>query len=203
MYITAMASALNYADALLATIESHLAQKGDKSDNDNDIDIETPPTSFLMSVDIKLAALTLEAKSAHLVWQAQSILLQSARDNHASPHLIATEKEKLDVALANAHNALKSLREHLNTCHIKPKKTLPHRMDFRVGGERFVASLTTDHTGDFILSYEGKRQMRCSLPSLRFALDKCELRGSGGNVFSLPEKTQSLIMDWVAAIVDS
>ena len=63
MYITAMASAINYADALLATIESHLAQKVDKSDND--IDIETPPTSFLMSVDIKLAALTLEVKSAY------------------------------------------------------------------------------------------------------------------------------------------
>lgn len=201
MYITAMASAINYADALLATIESLLAQEGGNSDND--IDIDTPPTSFLMSTDIKLAALTLGAKSAYLAWQAQSILLQSARDNHASPHLIVTEKEKLDAALANTHIALKSLREHLNTCHIKPKKTSPHHMEFRAGGERFVASLTTEHSVDFSLSYEGKRQMRCSLPSLRFALDKCELRGSGGNVFSLPEKTQSLIMDWVAAIVDS
>mgnify|MGYP001266763957 CR=1 FL=1 len=201
MYITAMASAINYADALLATIESHLAQKVDKSDND--IDIETPPTSFLMSVDIKLAALTLEVKSAYLAWQAQSILLQSARDNHASPHLIATEKEKLDVALANAHNALKSLREHLNTCHIKPKKTLPHHMDFRVGGERFVASFTTDHTGDFILSYEGQKQMRCSLPNLPFALDKCELRSNNGSVFNLPEKTKRMIMAWVADIVGS
>jgi len=201
MYITAMASALNYADALLATIESHLDQECGQSNSD--IDIDTPPTSFLMSTDIKLAALTLEAKSAYLAWQAQSILLQSARDNHASPHLIATEKEKLDVALANAHNALKSLREHLNTCHIKPKKTLPHHMDFRVGGERFVASLTTDHTGDFILSYEGQKQMRCSLPNLPFALDKCELRSHSGNVFSLPEKTQRMIMAWVADIAGS
>jgi len=201
MYITAMASAINYADALLATIESHLDQEGGQFNSD--IDIETPPTSFLMSTDIKLAALTLEAKSAHLAWQAQSILLHSVRDNHASLHLIAIEKEKLDAALANTRDALKSLREHLNTCHIKPKKTSPHHMEFRAGGERFVASLTTEHSVDFSLSYEGKRQMRCSLPSLRFALDKCELRGSGGNVFSLPEKTQSLIMDWVAAIVDS
>ena len=201
MYITAMASVLNYADALLATIESLLAQEGGNSDND--IDIETPPTSFLMSTDIKLAALTLGAKSAYLAWQSQSMLLQSARDNGIYPHLVSIEKEKLDVALSNAHDALKLLREHLNTCHVKPKQTLPHHMDFRVGGERFVASLTTENTGDFTLSHEGKRQMRCSLPNLPFALEKCELRNNSGNVFSLPEKTQRMLMAWVAATVDS
>ena len=113
MYITAMASALNYADALLATIESHLDQECGQSNSD--IDIETPPTSFLMSTDIKLAALTLEAKSAYLAWQAQSILLHSVRDNHASLHLIAIEKEKLDAALANTRDVevLQGTPEHV------------------------------------------------------------------------------------------